>query len=130
MTADQLAYQFGGVIGTIIVLLLLSQLLHWIVRKIRRKPKKLFRDWLRSWIAGPELFLFGALCVRMYEDSSLNQLSFFLGIALVWAGMIIFPIKIIASIVSRFRRRASVSPPLTPAVAPPVQPLGRQPRLH
>jgi hypothetical protein len=60
VTADQLAYQFGGLMGTAIFLLLLSQLIHWIVRKIRRKPKKLFREWLNSWIAGPEISL--ALC--------------------------------------------------------------------
>jgi hypothetical protein len=38
MTPDQLAYEFG----TIIFLVIITQPVHWIVRKIRRKPMKLF----------------------------------------------------------------------------------------
>jgi hypothetical protein len=29
--------------------------IHWVVPKIRRKPKVSFSEWLKSWIAGPEL---------------------------------------------------------------------------
>jgi hypothetical protein len=78
-----MTYELGGLTGAIIFLLLLSQLIHWIVRKSRRKPKKTFREWLTTWIAGPALFLFGDLCAGMYEDSPHAQLSFLLGVVLI-----------------------------------------------
>lgn len=128
-----IAYQFGALTATIIIWLLLLQLVHWIVRKIFRRPRKPLLDWLKSWIAGPELFLIGAVWVTVYEGSPRDQFSYILGGFLFWVGLIIFVIKIIASLVSRFRRRtpaaAPVSPPASPPVSTPPQPLGRQPRL-
>jgi apolipoprotein N-acyltransferase len=112
MNDEVIAYQLGRLTGTIIFLLLLSQLIHWIVRKIRRKPRKQFRDWLTSWIAGPELFLFGALWVGIHTNNLNKPFSFLLGVALVLVGCITFIIKIIAFILSCFRRPAPLSPPV------------------
>jgi hypothetical protein len=127
MTPDQVGYEFGGFIGAIIIFLLLDQFVHWIVRKIRRKPRKTFRQWLTSWIAGPELLLFGNVCAAGYGD--VGAFALLLGVAFMFAGIIIFVIKIIASIVSRFRRRAPGYPLVSLAVSPPGQTLGRQPPL-
>jgi hypothetical protein len=115
-----IAYQFGALTGTIIMFLLLSQLVHWILRKIRRRPRKSFRAWLTSWIAGPELFLFGSLGLKMYEGSPKDLFSFGLSAVLVWAGLIIFAVRLIASIVWFVRRRVARPSVSSPAISTPV----------
>ena len=47
--------QIGEAAGFTILLVLILLVAHWIVRKIRRAPKKRFRDWVTSWSAGAEL---------------------------------------------------------------------------
>ena len=42
------AWQQGALLGTIAALLTVSLPIHWIVRKIRRRPRKQFREWLTS----------------------------------------------------------------------------------
>jgi len=115
-----IAYQLGILTGTIVFLLLLNQAIHWLARKILRRPRKQFRQWLTSWIAGPELFVFGLLCESIYQNISHGELSVLLGAVLEWVGLLIFVVKIIASIISRFRRPASVSPPVSPPVRTPA----------
>jgi len=43
MTADKLPYQLGGITSEIILMVIVFQLVHWTVRKIRRRPKMPFR---------------------------------------------------------------------------------------
>jgi hypothetical protein len=122
------AYQIGGLFGAIASLLLPVLLIHWIVRKIRRRPRKQFREWLTSWIAGPELFILGLLGEGAYHEPG-NELPFLLAAVLQWLGLLILIIKIIASIVSRFRRRVPSSAPISAPVSPVAPALGRQPPL-
>jgi amino acid transporter len=121
-------YQIGGVLGAATFLLLLSLLVHWIVRKIRRRPRKQFREWLTSWIAGPELLILGLIGQGAFQRPG-DELPFLLAYVLQWVGLTILVIKIIASIISRFRRRAPASPPVSSAASPTAPPLGRQPPL-
>jgi hypothetical protein len=116
-------YQIGGLAGTALAMVVLFKLVNWIIRKIRHRPKMPFRDWLTSWWAGPELFFIGSLFE--FSTRSDEDLSMLLVLAVQCTGLAIFIVKVIASIASRFRRRASVSPPVSPA----GQPLGRQPPL-
>ena len=72
-----IAYQLGILTGTIVFLLLLNQAIHWLARKILRRPRRQFRQWLTSWIAGPELFVFGLLCEGIYQNIPTESFPFY-----------------------------------------------------
>jgi hypothetical protein len=123
-----IVHAFGTLLGAIIVLFLPSQLVHWIVRKVRRRPRKQFLEWLTSWIAGPELLVLGLIGQGVFQTPG-QELPLLFGVVLLWLGISILLIKIIASIVIRFRRRAPASLHVTPSISPVAMPLGRQPPL-
>jgi heme/copper-type cytochrome/quinol oxidase subunit 3 len=123
-------YQIGQIIADILITTAVLVFVHWVVRKIRRRQRKTVRQWLTSWAAGPELFLFGYLFTWHHmQDLEEDPLTYMFFVIIVCAGFMIFIIKIIASIISRFRRRAPASMPVSPPVSAPAQPLGRQPPL-
>ena len=100
----------GALAGQLVVLIIVLLPLHWIARKIRHRPKKQLRDWLMSWAAGPELLAFGALFELAFRNTPEGQIPVLAAIALRYAGFLIFVIKIITSVVSRFRHRVPALP--------------------
>jgi heme/copper-type cytochrome/quinol oxidase subunit 3 len=124
-------YQIGQLIADIIITTVILVFVHWVIRKIRRRQRKTVRQWLTSWAAGPELFIFGYLFTwRHMQHLEEGPLIAIFYLIIVCSGVIIFIIKIIASVISRFRHRAPASTPVSsPPVSAPAQPLGRQPPL-
>lgn len=104
---NQMAFQLGEITGITLLLTIFLPLVHWAARKIRRKPKKRLRDWLTSWIAGPEVFFAGIVYEMAGEGEALVILF---GVALEYVGLAMLIIRASTSAVSRFRRRTPVEP--------------------
>ena len=101
---NQMAFQLGEITGITLLLTIFLPLVHWAARKIRRKPKKRLRDWLTSWIAGPEVFFAGIVYEMAGEGEALVILF---GVALEYVGLAMLIIRASTSAVSRFRRQNS-----------------------
>ena len=107
----------GAIAGQLVVVLIILMPLHWIARKIRRVPRKTLWLWLTSWPAGPELLVLGVLFEAIFRniaqeqgEALTNQINILAAATLQYAGALILIIKIIASIVSRFRRKVPTLP--------------------
>jgi len=122
------SYQTGEVFGALVVTYLILRLVNGIIRKIRRRPKKTFRQWLTSWIAGPELFLSGMfIAVLAQGNSEADDAPFALAGLFLIVGAAVFCIKVIAALASRLRRRlpmAGGEVPPTPYSQRPSPPGG------
>lgn len=95
----------------IMVSVAILQLLHWIALKIFRKPKMGFRKWIKSWIAGPELFFGGILLLIFFHVTNPNvDFLVVLATLIQGLGIITFILKIIVYTIARVYRKFSKKP--------------------